>query len=221
MEEISDNTISQQGPTATRHNYQLPRRLFHMGMGVGAATVYHLFLDYEDAVFILGATGSLIYIIEQVRINYPELSAKLPLLNRYFLRAEETLKESAALPYNMALLLTVLTFPKPISLTAIYTLAIADPLSALVGIRYGKHKIVRGKSIEGSLAFFICTMLSVLFVFLPLFPDRLINIFGLAFGVGFFTASFEMIPLKIDDNLTIPLVTATITWILSIWFGVL
>ena len=81
---------------------------------------------------------------EQIRINYPKI-AYLHLLNKYFLRAEEHLKESAAIPYLMGLLLTIISFPKSISLIAIYTLAISDPLSAIVGIKFGKRSIVDGK----------------------------------------------------------------------------
>ena len=96
-----------------------------------------LFLSHQQAVYILGIATTVFYVLEQLRINYPN-AIYLKQLNQYFLRAEEQLKESAAIPYLMALLLTIISFPKSIALVAIFTLATADPLSAVIGIRFGK-----------------------------------------------------------------------------------
>ena len=112
--------------------FRIPRRAFHCASGVLAGLIYQLFLTHKQAVYILGLSASVLYILEQIRINYPKI-AYLHLLNKYFLlRAEEHLKESAAIPYLMGLLLTIISFPKSISLIAIYTLAISDPLSAII-----------------------------------------------------------------------------------------
>lgn len=59
---------------------------------------------------------------------------RAPWINSLLFRAEEQFKESAMTPYAIAILLTLLTFPKTLALIGIYTLAIADPLSAVVGI---------------------------------------------------------------------------------------
>ena len=37
--------------------------------------------------------------------------------------------------------------------------------------------------------------------------------------LSLFMTAFEMIPLKLDDNLTIPLATAIILWIISSYVG--
>ena len=156
----------------------------------------------------------MVYILEQVRINYPGLSSKVKIINKYLFRAEEQLKESAGVPYVMGLLLTLISFPKVVALIAIYTLALADPLSAIIGIKYGKTKITEHKSLQGSLAFFFsCFTVSFLVIYWNT------GFMGIAVGqaiLGSFlisiTASlFELIPLKLDDNLTIPLFTALIS----------
>lgn len=51
----------------------------------------------------------------------------------------------------------MLTVPKLPALLAIYTLAISDPLAAIVGVRFGGHRIRRNRSVEGSCAFFAAT----------------------------------------------------------------
>ena len=107
-----------------------------------------------------------------MRIHYPELLRRVPWVNERFFRAEENLRESAMTPYAIAILLTILTFPKPIALIAIYTLAIADPLSAVVGIRWGRHRVVPDKSLEGSAAFFVATAAIAFAVLHWATPDR-------------------------------------------------
>lgn len=202
-------------PTATRKSLQLPRRMFHCSMGIGVGLIYQFFLTHSRAIYILGTFACLVYILEQIRISYPELSSKIGIINKYMFRAEEQLKESAGVPYVMGLLLTLISFPKVVALVAIYTLAVADPMSAIIGIKYGKTKIVSHKSLEGSLAFFIATFIVSFLVFLWWTNSLMIGtITAASFLIALIASGFEMIPLRLDDNLTIPLFTAGLTLLL-------
>lgn len=207
---IEESTI-----VATRKDLQLPRRLFHMGSGVTVAFIYNFLLTHQQAVSILGTIACVLYIVEQVRINYPEFSGNFEQYSKYLLRAEEQLKESAGIPFVMGLLLTILSFPKPVAVVAILTLAVADPLSALIGIRFGRIKIVAHKSLEGSGAFFAGCFAATALVFLGYAPSTATAL-GLAFFVAFTVGVFEMVPIRLDDNLTIPLFTAAVTWLYCI-----
>ena len=202
---------------ATRNNFQLGRRFFHASMGIIVASTYKAFLTHQQIVYILGTAACLLYFIEQIRINYPEFSKRFAVLGRYLLRAEEQIKESAAIPYAMAILLTILTFPQTIAVGAILTLAIADPLSAIIGIRFGKRRVVPNKSLEGSLAFMFATFCCLSYVLVDAEGIFTWQIGVVAFLVSFCCSLFEMIPLKVDDNLTIPLFTAFTLAIFS-WF---
>jgi dolichol kinase len=94
---------------------------------------------------------------------------------------------------------------------------VADPLSAIIGIRYGKNKVVKHKTVEGSLAFFFSNLIITFLVFfwwtsflnIMLGPVILLSIL-----TAISTSLFEMIPLRLDDNLTIPLFTAGVTLLL-------
>ncbi len=209
MEDIETTIV------ATRKDLQLPRRLFHMGSGVTVAFIYNFLLTHQQAVSILGTIACVLYIMEQVRINYPEFSGHFEQFSKYLLRAEEQLKESAGVPFVMGLLLTILSFPKPIAVVSILTLAIADPLSALIGIKYGRLRVVAHKSLEGSGAFFIGCFAATALVFLGYAPTTGTAL-GLAFFVAFTVGVFEMVPIRLDDNLTIPLFTAAVTWLYCI-----
>ncbi|MCF8058354.1 MAG: SEC59/DGK1/VTE5 family protein [Bacteriovoracaceae bacterium] len=209
--------LSESAPTATRKSLQLPRRLFHCGMGISLGLVYQFLLTHSRAIYILGFCACVVYILEQIRINYPELAGKVKIINKYLFRAEEQLKESAGVPYVMGILLTLISFPKVVALVAIYTLAVADPMSAIIGIKYGKTKVVPHKSLEGSLAFFISTFIITFLVFFwwTSFLQIMIGpVFLLSFLVALIASLFEMIPLRLDDNLTIPLFTAGLTLLL-------
>ena len=144
-------------PTATRHDLQISRRFFHFLNGFSIAMAYQFFFTHTRIVSLLGTIACLIYLFEQLRISYPGQFKKMSWLTNLFLRAEEELKESSMIPYVMAVLLSILTFPKPVAIVAILSLAIADPLSAIIGIRFGKRRVVKHKSLEGSAAFFIAT----------------------------------------------------------------
>lgn len=217
----SQDKSTQKLKLSSRTNLQLARRFFHMGNGVTIATVYLLSLTHQQMIHVLGTILCVLYIVEQIRINYPEMAQKLLPITRFIIRAEEQLKESAMMPYMAAVLLTIITFPKPIALIAIYTLALADPLSAIIGIKFGKHKIVQHKSIEGSAAFFVTTFVCSLII-LSGYQGQVSGLLVfISFILALVASIFEMLPLKIDDNLTIPLFTAFALWILIESFGVL
>ena len=219
-EESESDSKETENLTATRSSLQLPRRMVHMGMGAFIALVYHFLLTHERAIYILGTCACTVYIIEQIRTSYPEYMAKFDVIFKHIFRAEEQLKESAGVPYIMALLLTILSFPKPIALVAILTLAVADPLSAIIGIRFGKHKWAVSKSMEGSAAFFISTLVISTTILLH-FTDAYWGwVVLLTFISSLVISVFELIPLRIDDNLTIPLFTAFILWIFGAFIGI-
>jgi dolichol kinase len=208
-------------PSATRHDLQLGRRLFHLGNGVIVATAYALLFTHEQIIHIFGAAACLVYIADRVRIAYPELVAqRLPWVNRLFVRAEEQLRESAMTPFAIAVLLTILAVPKLPALIAIYTLAIADPLAAVVGIRFGRHRITPNRSLEGTAAFFaaaVAIAIAVLRVGTPAAP-WMIAAAGL--GVGATAMLLELVPIRVDDNLTIPIAVGFSAWAMAWLAGV-
>ncbi|MBF0360683.1 MAG: hypothetical protein HQK49_06715 [Oligoflexia bacterium] len=215
------NNITQKVKLPSRHNLQLGRRLFHLVNGATIATMYNLFWEHSQVVYIIGLGASLIYIAEQIRLAYPDFASKLSWFSNFLLRAEEELKESAAIPYAMALLLTIISFPKTVAIIAIYTLSISDPLSAIIGITYGKKKLAKNKSLEGSSAFFISTFaICFLVLITSVSSAHLLAIFKASFLIAFIVSAFELIPLRLDDNLTIPLFTAVVSWPILRFVGI-
>ena len=141
-------------------------------------------------------------------------------MNRLFVRAEEQVRESAMIPYAIAVLLTILTVPKLAALVAICTLAVADPLAAVVGIRYGRRRIARNRTLEGSLAFCVATLVIAALVLGRGADASALAIAGASGTIALAAAGCELLPLRIDDNLTIPLFVGFTTWIVAALFGV-
>jgi dolichol kinase len=208
-------------PSATRDHLQLGRRLFHAVNGVSTATGYAVLFTHEQVVHIFGTIACIVYIIDRVRIAYPEAVARYtPWANRLLLRAEEQVREAAMIPYAIAVLLTILTVPKSAALVAIYTLAIADPAAAIVGIRWGRRRIAENRSLEGSLAFFVAT-LAIAALVLGMSTDApVLTTAAAALTIALAAAACELLPLRIDDNLTIPLFVGFTTWIVCALYGV-
>lgn len=208
-------------PSASREDLQLGRRLFHLFNGVSTATAYALLFTHEQVVHLFGMIACLVYVGDRIRIAYPEAVARhAPWVNRTLVRAEEQVRESAMIPFVIAVLLTILAMPKLAALIAIYTLAIADPLAAIVGIRFGRHRIAANRSLEGSLAFFAATVAIAALVLgwgTQATPAQIAFVAG---SIGLLAGACETLPLRIDDNLTIPIFVGSATWAISALYGV-
>ena len=111
----------------------------------------------------------------------------------------------------LSAVLCILVFPKVIFVTAFAILIVSDTAAALVGRRYGRHRLLGGKSLEGSSAFFMSALLVVLLApkleYLPL--EYVIGLTSALFG-----AVVEALPIPLDDNLSIPLSIGGAMWLL-------
>jgi diacylglycerol kinase (CTP) len=207
-------------PSATRHDLQLGRRLFHLANGLAIAMAYALLFTHEQVVRIFGTIACVVYIADRIRIAYPDTVARrAPWVNRIFLRAEEEVREAAMTPFAIAVLLTILTVPKLAALIAIATLAVADPLAAVVGIRFGRRRITHNRTVEGSLAFFVATVAIATVVLRWGASAAPASIAGISTTIGLAAVGCELLPLRIDDNLTIPIFVGFTSWVVCALFG--
>jgi dolichol kinase len=104
-----------------------------------------------------------------------------------------------------ALLLT-LFFHREIAALALAYIVVGDIAGALIGRKFGRRRLF-GKTWEGSSAFFLACFLPSFFVPGLPWPAKLA---GAAVA-----AMVEALPLKLDDNLTVPLATAGVLALLA------
>ncbi len=94
---------------------------------------------------------------------------------------------------------TVAMFDKPIAIAALAFIVVGDTFAALVGRKFGRHRFWNGKSLEGSTACLVATLIVA-----ALTP-------GLAWQVSIVGAVVatvaEALPLGVDDNVTVPIMS--------------
>lgn len=97
----------------------------------------------------------------------------------------------------IGLTLAVILFPKEIAIPVMLFLTLADPCAAIIGKKYPIKKIF-DKSLGGFLAFAGCAVI-IVFVFMG---------YGLLHVlIALCAAIVEILPVKIDDNLSIPVIS--------------
>ena len=110
-----------------------------------------------------------------------------------------------------AAILCPLMFSQTIATIALTIMLTSDTCAALFGKAFGTRKLYKKKSLEGTSAFFLCTLL-VLMLYTPIYPVTYASIIA-----AFLATLCEMFEdkLEIDDNLSVPLVIGIILTLLS------
>jgi phytol kinase len=106
-----------------------------------------------------------------------------------------------AITFFTGTLIAVLLFAPLYAALSILVLSISDSLATIAGYYAGKHKLLKTKTIEGTLTFFVCT-LAILIFFVA--PTKALLIALIASATELAT------PTYLDDNLTIPFVTGVL-----------
>jgi len=106
--------------------------------------------------------------------------------------------------YAFSALLAILLFPLDYALAGILVLAWADPAANLVGKRWGRTRFLGG-TLRGT-GTFVLVAFCALLLFVPWRP---------ALVAAVTTGVAEALPLKLDDNLLIPLFVAGVLAIIA------
>jgi len=185
------------------HN-ELLRKLIHLTSSLFPLS-YYFFLSREQMLWLLVLTTSGMITGELLRHYFPFFRN---LYNRYLGLVtrdyELSSKWTGATFMMIGMLLTVYLFEKDAAVPAILFLTIGDPAAALIGRKYGTQKFF-GKSVEGSLAFY----LSAAAIILILTDFSWAGLF-----VALAAAFIEFLPLGLDDNLLIPVLSGYLLHIL-------
>jgi len=132
-------------------------------------------------------------------------SGMASLFDRFFfgrvLRKEEKSTLMGSTYFLFSSILVILFFPKRVAITSLLILILSDTAAAVVGKSVGRRRIF-GKTMEGSSAFLLTSLLIVW-----LYPD-LNRLAGTLAALG--GTLIELLPTRLNDNLTIPLVTGAI-----------
>ena len=153
-------------------------------------------------VVLLSVLSGLALAVEGLRLANPGLNQYLVPRLRLLLKESEGRRLTGATYIAVSALVAFLVFDKPVAVAALFFLALGDPAAALVGTRVVGPRIFE-KSPFGTLAFFG----AALAIAGVLAAGDIIS-FGVAVVAGAAVAAVvELVPLGIDDNVTVPLVS--------------
>lgn len=176
---------------------EILRKLIHFGSGIIPILV--IFFEKETVLPIL-----VIFTILFISVDF--LKSKINWmfkLYKYFFqsisRKNELYKLTGASWFLLGDVIVLIIFPENIAIFSMLLLSVSDTFAAIFGKIFGNTKLFL-KSLEGTFAFFLSGLIiSMFFQDLPL-SIRLITVL---------TATIvEIYSTKINDNLTIPIVSA-------------
>ena len=188
--------------------------LWRKGLHIASAVIplSLLFLNRSVVLRLLIPLTLLALIAEVVRARSPAFQAWLSRYVGFMMRAEECLLEGKILCINgatwvlISCTLIIILFPTPIAIASLLTALIGDGVAALVGRRWGRHRIgSTPRTWEGTLAFVIAALLVVGPLGLLPFPLLLAGVLAGALA--------EIVPSSLNDNLRIPLFSALVMWL--------
>ncbi len=166
---------------------------------------FAIFVPRTDMVLFLAASALALLLIDILR-------SRSRVFRRFFLglfgkvlRGKEqdgAMTASTVLVASAAL--TLLLYRTEIAVSALVFLSVGDTFAALIGTRYGKIKLVSGRTLEGSLAALLsCLTASIGLLYLSGVFGWDLTPKGLAAGAVAATLA-ELFEMPLDDNLRIP-----------------
>jgi len=182
---------------------EIRRKIVH-NISLAIPIGYH-YVSKETALIILVPVFVFYLFFDVLRFVHPEFRLFFDrVVTSRFLREREHKGLIGSTYFLIGALPTIILFPKEIAITSLYILIISDTAAALVGVLWGKTTLVPGKTLEGSLAFFVSGLV-IMGVTM-----RGHEVWGCLGVLGATLA--ELFPFTLDDNLVIPLVAGGIMW---------
>lgn len=203
---------------AQRGDLHLARRFWHMGWVLAMFVIaYH----FSRPIALRTAVYCMIFFVslDLLRLRYEGLNRRLVALFSPFLRESERSKPAGSTSMLIGITLSFYLFPRPAFLLTLLFFALADPIAAFVGTRYGKDRLIGSKTLQGTLAaFVVCVLITIGYcVVFQLMVDRLSLVALLGGLIG---ALSELIPVaNLDDNFIFPVLSSALLTVVLILFG--
>lgn len=197
------------------------RALFHVASGALAITILWVVPEPWWTIAIALPLCLAAWTTELLRHRRPAVNAVVMRLFDPIAHPHEHRRVNSATWYLTALTLLSLTLSPLPCAVGLAALAVGDPVAGLIGRRYGRIRLVHGRSLEGTLAFAVsATLLSVpvALAFAPGLPWGLALVIGGAGALG--GALAELLSLRVDDNLSIGLSASLAAGVTAVLLGV-
>jgi len=176
---------------------EILRKLVHIFSLAIIVLYYHYNVSKEFMLNFLLVCLVIELILEYLRLDR---NVEFPFF-KDITRESEKDKIGAEIYFTLGAIIAISTFEKNIALASITVATIGDMTAALVGTKFGTHKIYQKKSWEGSIAELVINLVICFF-----FTKNILLSFSMASVATF----IETISDKINDNLTIPVFAGSV-----------
>jgi dolichol kinase len=202
-----DNQRSLSDGFHLRSDLHLLRKIWHIGTGLtGLFLHFKLGATTKETGVVLLSVAIAGFSIDLLRSRIPALNNVVLKLMKPFMRDSEKDGMSGFPFYALGTAASLLLFSPEIAILSCLFLIFADPIASLFGIQYGSKKIYKNKSLEGAVAGFV-TCFIISFLYMIRFSDTNINLLLFSMLSGVIGAASEVLSVKIDDNLMIPILS--------------
>ncbi|MFW6134011.1 MAG: diacylglycerol/polyprenol kinase family protein [Elusimicrobiota bacterium] len=180
------------------------RKIYHIS-GLIFPLIIILF-SKKEAVYVSGLLLLLILLFDIVRLNWDNFN-KWVFDKIGFMFKQDEFKKMSGSPFFLGgVFLALVLFEYQSAIGGIIYLSIGDTAAVSIGESVGKIKIF-DKTLEGTVGFLVSSVIAI----------GAIKVLGVVdFGLltifigGLLCAIVELVPMRIDDNLVIPLIGAAV-----------
>ena len=188
---------------------ELARKTIHISNAIIPLSYLYLFKEKIDMIIILAFFVIFCFIIEIFRERQNVVSKFFSKWLDFMMRDNEKKgRLTGATWVFVGALFTVLIVPSPYCILALLFLAVGDTFAAIIGMRFPLIRIGK-KTLSGSVAGLIACIIVGFIIDLTINP-------GLVFFGAIMAMVIEIIPLPIDDNLSIPLFSGSSMYFASL-----
>ncbi len=207
---------------AQRDELHLLRKCWHVITGLIALSLYFIFnIPVTTLRWIALVIAAIAFATDFIRINSQDINAKVLSILGPFMRDSEANSFSGFPFYALGIASSLFFYEEKIAVLSVIFLVFADPIASIIGITYGKDKILPNKSLQGTMAaFFTCAVIS--FVYILDSNTQGFDIIAFSVGCAIIGSISELFSaFNIDDNLTIPIISGGGISLLNLFFGIL
>ncbi len=209
------------GSLHLRSDLHLARKFWHSLCGFGIALVYGSGVSQGVLLATFGSLLLLDAVFEWLRLKSPALNMVLIKFWGPIMREREVNQWSGMFYYLISTVVLIAFFPRVVAILSILYLALGDPVASLFGILYGDtaKRFSNGKSIIGVFAgVFTCILATAVLLSSVIVGFKL---WIICIGGGLIGGAAELLPIDVDDNVLIPIVSAGGLWIIFTSLGLL
>lgn len=197
-------------PSVRPTNYW--RSTFHV-LGAVLAMLFVEYAPWTAVIVIPLVVATFFWFLEIMRRVSKPWNDFLMKLTDKINHPHERYRVNSSTWFATALFLLSLTYEPIAGAAAVLVLGFGDPIAGLVGRRWGRTKLVNGRSLEGTLAFAVISFLVVMAMFALWHGDVSTQTVLIVSAVAAISGAVtELFSRRVDDNFAIPMVVGALVW---------